>query len=220
MYLQELTERHIKPISSDTPAMSQKIVTFAKTFCQPWLSQTDNGKMIVYRGMNKEHEPAFVKKTRRDRRPLSSVDFWHNAYQAILQTMNSPATRTNSLFCTGKLSDTTLYGKSYVVIPIGHFNYSWSPVWSDWTMRVEVSQLKKMLKQPIADNLSSPRGHINPGIEGACANPSNYIPEEVAKYVTVDEGLQDAINSGNEIMIKCSAGLYIVPELFKELDFS
>ncbi len=123
-----------------------KVATFMKGKCQPWLKASKNGTLIVYRGISDRGGLAFTKKTREDREPKDTENDRHKAFDAAITAAGGVANRTNSLFCSANKARASIYGKVYVLIPVGLFNYTWSPEWSDWTGDAEVDELTKIAK--------------------------------------------------------------------------
>jgi hypothetical protein len=124
---------------------ANKIALFLKTKCQPWLKETNNGKLVVYRGISDRSGLAFTKKTREDRKPKDTDQIRHKAFNAAIAAAGGVANRENALFCTGDRSTAGSYGKSYVLIPVGKFNYTWAIDWNDWTNDVNMDDLRELL---------------------------------------------------------------------------
>jgi len=138
---------------------------------------------MIFRGMEKEHKPFLKKKVRLDNRnPMSSAQIKHERYNNFFEEMFGEPFR-NSLFVTGDYGQASHYGNIYMVVPIGHFDWMWSP---------DINDLALDIPWP------SVGGHIN-------VPPSQDTVDTIlgnANY-TINSNLGGAIQSGNEIMIRC-----------------
>jgi hypothetical protein len=132
-------------------AAAQKVAAFMQQKCQPWLQGTKNGQLYIYRGVSDRGGLAFTKKAREDRRPKDTEPTRHKAFNAAIEAAGGVANRSNSLFC-GSRSQASSYGKVYILVPVGKFNFTWSPKWHDWTGDAENYQLKELLKPAAKDN--------------------------------------------------------------------
>jgi hypothetical protein len=126
-------------------AAANKIATFIRTKCKPWLAASKNGSITIYRGISDRGGLAFTKKTREDRRPKDTGAARHQAFNAAIAAAGGVANRSNSLFSSSDDDVAMQYGTAYVLIPVGNFNYTWSPNWDDWTGSAEMSDLAELL---------------------------------------------------------------------------
>lgn len=120
------------------------LAKYITKYCQPWLSQTNKGAMIVYRGfsylgniegyrLSGQHAPLyFTRAVRQDRQPRNTNKKMHDKINTALADCGAVANRTNSVFVTGSHQQASYYGTVYVVIPVGQFKYTWSPYYTDW----------------------------------------------------------------------------------------
>jgi len=132
-------------MQSAAVAAAQKIAMFAKKNCAPWLAATKNGSQYVYRGISDRGGLAFTKKTREDRRPKDTGKVRHDAFNAAITAAGGIANRSNSLFCTSSKGTAGEYGRIYVLLPVGKFNYTWGAEWEDWTAEAEIGDLQDLL---------------------------------------------------------------------------
>ena len=163
---------------------SKKLIEFMKTNCKEWLSQTNNGDAIVFRGLKtptEKFEIAFTKPTRTDRKPRDSSAEDHELFNKLIKDAGLVANRENSIFVSGSFSHALGFSRSewddpYAVIPIGNFNYTWSDDLKDWTECAAGHSIENLLKDHLFGD---------------------------------DNTLQKAILSSNEIMISCNSALYV-----------
>ncbi len=199
-----------------------RIADHVKKRCGPWLSQTHNGSKWVYRGVKHfdgiNELVCFVKETRVDRQPMTTDSTRHQLFNEFIQHEGGVANRTNSLFCTSNIEEADSYGTPFVLIPIGKFNYTWSPVWEDWTIGATRWNLRNMWFPGVKEKYPD----INFDYEDIkqlpiLADLKNYDPEKISERILCDEGLEAAINKKHELMIKCDAAIYITPGKYRRI---
>lgn len=170
------------------PLEIEDVAKFARENCQPWLSQTDEGHYVVYRGFGRlfttkprEHI-AFVKDVRTNRRPMNTPSNLHERFDSVIAEAGRIANRSNSVFVVGSESVAKAYGGdsgTYVILPVGQFHYTWAVGVRDWFLEM---------------------GQINPW------------------QIRGDDGtLKDAINLNNEIMISAHQIVAIEPNAYNEM---
>jgi len=169
-----------------------KVVNFLNNRCSPWLSQTNNGKKIVYRGDEEYKEKTIVykKHVRQDRKPRDSKIEDHNISNEIFKKMGLVANRSNSSFVIGDIITTGNYGASYVLIPIGNFNYTWSPNVEDLTRDVFDEWNYQTIKY---DGTVLPQG-----IEIA---KKNYIKLQTNDVNSMKERLSELLSEKDKIQV-------------------
>lgn len=81
----------------------------------------------VYRGI-KSSEPFMKKDVRKNRRPLDTPEFVHDIMDQWFYDNYGIRFRSNSMFVWGRPTkvDAKHYGNTYMVFPIGQFNFIWS----------------------------------------------------------------------------------------------
>lgn len=100
--------------------------------CGPWLSQTDNGRKYVYRGLPDTTGILVAKKAVRENRISkdSSLELT-KILNMLIKEKGLVANRTNSIFVTGSRGIASNYGDIFVTLPCGEFNYTWHTKISD-----------------------------------------------------------------------------------------
>lgn len=191
-----------------SPETVNSLVSFIKKNCKPWLSETIQGQLYVYRGVSsvqKIKKPvSFIKSTRTDRNPLNTDITRAKAFNLLINIVGGKANRNNSIFCTGSELEARTYGPVFITLPIGNFNYTWSPRWFDWTISANTNALKELVKfwgeKPVHDD--------------DLLDPKNYNLEQIQNIIKVDVDLKSAIKTQRELMIKCDSALYLSPLLY------
>lgn len=124
-----LKEQQDRPDAEQMLALAERTVADIKQKCGPWLKAV--GKDIVFlRGYGAVKSWVFQRDTRTDRRPRDSGQDSHDAMNAAIAEAGLTANRSNAVFVTsdgdfaGSYSDDTA---TYIVFPVGEFNYTWSP---------------------------------------------------------------------------------------------
>jgi len=175
----------------------------------------------VYRGVhfNDEVPVAFVRKTRLDRKPRDTGSFRHKAFNALIAAGGGIANRSNSIFLTSDHTMAGFYGNIFVVIPLGAYNYTWSPVAKDWTNKLKYDKLISFLNPAIVKTIyKKPLGpfELSAMLEKLTLQAKNYDPKKVPKVIQADTGLSVALKKGTEIMVKCEKTLFINAYFYKD----
>lgn len=199
------------PQTFDTIA---QIAEYIKANCQPWLAASINGKAIAYRGTKNPPDPlGFVKPIRADRTPKDTEPDRHEIFNTMLHIAGSVANRSNSMFVSGSRSVANGFGTPFAVIPIGNFNYAWSPVWFDWTRDIHLEDMGKFIKPGLLHAKPEMRIYTWQA-KRFLSDIENFNVKEVKRYIEVDTGLQYAIIKKHEIMIHTKAAVYVNPEMY------
>lgn len=125
---------HPKKILESGKKMAEKI----RTECAPWLDESQG--QPIFRGVSGSYHAnwlAYQKKTRDNRRPLSSSSAFHEIMNLFIQIAGGTANRTNSLFVSGSFKQAASYGEIFQIFPQGEFSYTWSPHMRDWYTRIQ-----------------------------------------------------------------------------------
>jgi hypothetical protein len=174
----------------------KKVAAYIKKNCKPWLSQTQNGRLCVYRGFSHENLPipAFIKAVRPDRKPRDSDKDWHVSVDYAISLAGKTANRSNSLFTSGSYGVATGYGNTYVVIPIGDFNYTWHVDINDWHGSVDLQDIfqKKPKKEKAKPKAATPDVQLTPAQEKAWQ-------KQRAQYLA---DMKEVLEFGKEIKAK------------------
>jgi hypothetical protein len=159
----------------------ETVVSKIRKSCAPYLSQT---KLPVYRGMvtNKD---TLVHKMRIDRQPLDTNKKVHDAFDLEFTDHFGWPYRSMAVFATGDASIAAGYankGDLVIMIPMGNFNFLWSPVYED------MFAVSHRVDEDDEENFQ--------------ADVEYYV--EQGKYT--DKNLDAAVRSENEIMFACHNG--------------
>lgn len=170
--------------------LTLKTIEVIRTQAHPFLDE----KVDLYRGRYSRDKITIVS-PRPDRRPMSSSKELQDALNVLMREANPTVTRNNSLFVTGAASQTSSYGEPHNVFPLGPFDYSWSPMLKDaW---VDASKYI-----PAYYDL---RDSNNLDVETIL----NAFREVGVAFRSNDGSLQEAVSTGNEILISCKSALLI-----------
>lgn len=214
------------------------LVSFIRRNCRQWLLASD-GK-IVYRGIKSTvDDVAFIRKVRTDRRPKDSTGPRHLILNELMNRVGN-VNRENSAFVTSDLDTASYHGRPYVFLPVGNFEYAWSPKFNDWTTNFD---LYLMIKDDSpANDILVPnlwihvynyfRDHFadawkDDGVKSPIAADAakKYVDEnidlsKVSRYIINNRELPRAISMGHEIMIKANSGLYVNPSVYHRISDS
>jgi hypothetical protein len=117
-------------LPDDKLAKAQRIATYIKKHCQPFLKQS--GGLPLYRGIGETRsDPVFVQAMRSDRESRSGSGEHYDFHNKIIASLGLTANRVNSMATTGNTYDASSYGRPFQVFPLGDFNFTWSKEQND-----------------------------------------------------------------------------------------
>lgn len=143
--------------------------------CRDALAIMKQTKKTLYRGMSGRRLIAFTAIPRSDRQPTTSDPKVQEMMDDILRAGGINALRSNSIFCSGDIQQAKVYGHVYVVFPYDGFEFSWSEVVHDLYDTKVYKQL----------------------LTAKTINPEKFL----ARYGYRGDGFDEALKSGNEILI-------------------
>lgn len=112
--------------------------------CASWFARMKPTQML-FRGIYDDQDWT-ISIVNQTRLPKDSASMQHNFFNYIIQLADKVANRSNSAFVTGDVDFATRYGRSYVFLPIGNFNYTWMLHNKDWTLDIGVSDIADALQ--------------------------------------------------------------------------
>lgn len=118
----------------------EEVAELIKRDCQPWLKEA--GKNLFYRGLDSKSSGGYLKplfdtdlflkgSVRNDRSPKDSPNWLHDALNDYFISKVGVPLRSASLFIAADYGLASNYGKTYMIFPIGNFNYAWSKLTAD-----------------------------------------------------------------------------------------
>jgi len=174
-------------------ATEQIIMNQVKTIrqnCQPYLTQNRDAinRFPLYRGVKKTNEAKVIRKEVRldDRKPKDMPLKLHQFINGYFKKHYGAAFR-NAMFVTSSVGNASEYGDVYLIFPAGNLQYLWSADYED---------------------LYSITGEF--GFESMHGDWNNerwqdaqelLVDQVLSTYQT--DGLEKAIDSSHEIMIRC-----------------
>lgn len=203
------------------------IANTIKRDCSKWLKEVKNPKEFpVYRGSREDltsknftvtYPPTHIgpilnkKSVRTDRRPKDTSKKLHDYVDGWLNKQFNIKFRSQSVFVTGDVSKAVDFGLTYLVFPIGDYDYCWSHDFKDMTedidnaIRFRVEKLFKSgdLSQRDFNYIKQDYGFLISGILNIDDGEDilDYVLNEAGYKMNSD--LLKAIRMGNEIMISC-----------------
>jgi len=138
-----------------------------KEKCSPWLNATDYGEQTFYRGIQFNPKAnVLIRPVRTDRKPLDTEPKFHDIANALIAAAGGTANRSNSIFITSSLGMASSYGMyTVVILPVGDFNYTWSPQWQDWYGALGLPSFMKTAAVFLKDNIKRKHLSIDPALE-------------------------------------------------------
>ncbi len=145
--------------------------------CKPFLALVNDSGGYLYRGLGEENSDFLTRDVRRARLPKNMPLVLHAAADAWFSQTFGVRYRSAAEFCTGDRGQAAEYGNVYRIFPIGGFQFCWSP---------KVRDLYEWANA-----------------QGRLDLPPEEFVAELASLNYRDDGLEEAIDSGCEIMVSC-----------------
>jgi hypothetical protein len=229
-------------VASANPA--DRLVEYIRTNAAQWMQESEKGTYLAYRGLTTRSFPpgnddlgdSFAEKaftgigSKSGRRPLDTSAIRTVAFDAIIKAAGGIATRSNSIFGTGGQASASSYGHLFVLIPLGTYNYTWSPAHRDWTTTFGVDSIMRMVRPEFRDAIKT-MGHwdLNKMTHNDArsssnyktmieilSDPASYEPSVVRQKIIADKNTWSrAVEARHEIMIHCDKVLYVEPNYMK-----
>lgn len=132
------------------------IVEYVRSNCEKWTAETTRP---FYRGIRKfvpltvpfpgvYGTDASIWKTQQDRKPMTSESWFHDKLNDALYQHFGTKYRSSSTFVTPFKDTAGIYGEVFVMIPIGEYEYLWSPIVSDATFDLQDIHIAGFLYAP------------------------------------------------------------------------
>lgn len=188
-------------LTESEPKDRDEILKLIKKDCKPFLQRIGNkiGTYKLYRGLgfDSDNNNILRKKVRlHDRRPMSTAQIKHERYNEFFEVMFGEPFR-NSLFVSGNEDMAKFYGEPYVIFPIGDFDWVWSTAIEDIAMDITWANVGAWVNIP-------------PG--------QKEVDEKLGSLnYTINSNFLGAIESGNEIMIRCKEYYATKIHVFKDM---
>jgi len=167
------------------PTDRAAIVELIQRDCQPFLGKIGGkmGEYTLHRGMAHSRTPLVKKQVRLDdRNALSTSAVKHERYNNYFEDEFGVPFR-NALFASGNKDQAAFYGDVFTVFPIGEFDWLWSPNIEDLALDITWPRVGGF------DNVPPSQEHVDSELSRAGYDMNSNI--------------KGAIESGNEIMIRC-----------------
>jgi len=115
-----------------------EMISFIKKNCKPYINLARKSGVddFLFRGINSTKDYV-IKNVRTDRKPADMNEYVHKQLDKVFKEKFGWPARSNSLFCVPSESRAIPYGNLHVVIPIGKFDYLWSPKSKDLYMEIK-----------------------------------------------------------------------------------
>lgn len=125
----------LKKLIDKNLLLFNEYVSIVQRDCGPWLKATRNLEYqgYHYSGKNFAKSGLTKIKTKTDRKPRDSSSKLHYFMNSMIEEKGLVANRSNSIFVVGGSSNYDYGNYRYSFLPIGKFNFTWSPKYSDWT---------------------------------------------------------------------------------------
>lgn len=207
----------INEIADSETLAARKLVDYIKNNCQFWLSESDRGDVVLYRGIPyAAPRPYIIKKMPTDRRPKDSSKEQHALFNHALDLVGSVANRSNSVFATRDESVASGYGDVYITIPVGKFRYAWidgiNDLYAD-AAEFAVKAVKPEYQDIVTNNVFETFERL---YEIWQSGAEVWNKEALYNLIWVDDGLYPLHLKNEEVMITGETVLYVHPVFYSE----
>lgn len=160
---------------------------------------------VLYRGINRLYSTPnmFVAESPLDRSPKDSTHGDQQMIDDLLTAGNFKALRSNSIFCSGSINATNMYGHKYMIFPIDPF---------DFTYAEDISDLFSDVSEP----------QMNGWGRSYEKNIESTSKKFISHYKFKNDSYMDAVYSGNEVYVhwhvcccRCVGRIFVI-SFFKE----
>lgn len=201
---------------------------------QPFFQKSGKSDAVLWRGVEQDEagHSVYVQHPRQDRRPRDSATAIHEALNMALQRNFGFPYRSGGLFTTGDRGVAVEYGSAYIVLPHGDFDFCWGREADDATLWFSPRQYFKYtsehgseaLRERFAEIYSGELGSYDSELSTVLTNVIKTVPEAkelfdswftdlYAKAGYSESGFEYALETGHEIMLKCSEYSLITDEV-------
>jgi hypothetical protein len=108
--------------------------------CSDSIAAMRQAKQLLYRGIKTKVPDIFVGIPRQDRSPLDTPKGHNEQINTLMSKAGFTAIRTNSIFCSGSVWETGMYGKNYIIFPKNGFDFTWSTKIDDLTRYLSLNR--------------------------------------------------------------------------------
>ena len=170
---------------------------------------TDNLNWVIYRGMMVRFSPDIcIKYPRSNRRPLTTKSQVHELADDYFKHKFGIKFRSEAIFVSRSKSLAEAYGDAYVIFPLDHVDFAWSPKVEDFTYEAHAFNSRFSDGDKITNEDFKEFQKFMDGLEYHCNDDS--LRNEYVKFTNLKK---------YEVMIKCDEYLAIRAEaLPKVLD--
>ena len=198
------------PLVEETTVEGDALGDFILKHCQPFLKLKPDPLKDpkLFRGMESGYMYPTVVDVRQDRKPRDMSVEIHNGIDTELKKRGFVARRGNSIFCTGSFNSSLMYGKPYLVFPVGEFSYTWSRVVKDLINQQDSILSGYGLTTKKGKSFVPGHNSVNKvladrdGIKGDFSRIVDDLQYQTSNF-------HDALVSGNESLINCQQVLYV-----------
>jgi len=203
MRLSEFRRPGPPPTPAPATQTPEQVVEILQRDCQPFLQATNNLEYRLYRGIRSivPFDGKLIKEAACPvgRRPKDSPMFLHRVADQWFFNETGIAFRSNSVFCTGNNAEAIEYGTVYLMIPLGNFDFCWSPNVEDLYRKFDQTRYHSYNADAMVGEALYDKESLIHDLDH-----SKY------RFNSSVNDFRSGIVSGNEMMIHCDQ-YYIMP---------
>ena len=203
------SKKEFLPRKKDRAEKGKRLVELIQKNCKPWLKESAGD--LIYRSTSldatgQKTPDAFKGEVHKNRKPMDTPVEFHNTINRLFNKIGIKANRENSLFVTGDENIDYGHWRTYIIFPIGNFNYSWSPAIKDmYGFFFELGHIDSFRNEEIS-NVKSYEDTIN----------LETLEEFLKKTYHNNQHLRVGIEEKSEIMINVDNYYAIEASFFEE----
>ena len=188
-----------------TDADIQEMAKIIERDCQPFLQATNNLKYKLFRGIKNLRQNGILTKSRCPvgREPADSSEIMHQIADDWFYDNTGIRFRSNSIFCSGRMNDADDYGIVTIMIPIGNFDFCWSPTVHDMFGAFDELVDWWWLDDEYDGDDDEDSDEYNNSLSSATDKLTSALRAAKYQFNSSIAGFRKGISSGNEMMIHC-----------------
>ena len=215
MKIYEVVDQIERPDQDEESDFNDQI-RYIEGHCAPYLKEVGGVvqalfRTPLFRGINynqpDSNDPINIIKVDQARAPKDAPIDVHKMMDLWFVKKSNVPFRSSSLFCTGSWVTAGGYGDAVVVIPVGKYQYCWSPVYEDLYEDIGRAMVKIDRTMGMDRSLTTQYLVANPNALWKFLKNGNY---------QFNHGLREAIDSKHEVMLQCEQALVINLDWVKE----
>jgi len=176
--------RLLEFIEKDPFAPIEKVL---KEQCRPYIIETKASPNFLYRGVDELLTRYIIRKPRMDRRPTDTPVNVSNRVDDMFQKKFGWRPRSQGVFAVASPELASEYGRPYIFVPLGKYEYLWSPKVEDM-----YATLKKDLELEVEEFSYYIKTYKSTGLTQALLT-DHEVMFKCGSYILIDYDYRDRV---------------------------